>query len=307
MKEFRLNSFDGTEIACYLWDNVSEPFGIVQIAHGMGEHSARYEEFAAFLNSNGYIVIAEDHRGHGKTCGYDNRGIVEGDSYNDTISDMIAVTNYSKKKFKKPVVLLGHSYGSFLAQAYIERNGDNIAGCILSGTAYMNTGVVAFGRVLAKVQKALFGGKKPARLITKLSFGGYDKAFKSEKQPFAWLSRDKGVVSKYIDDPFCGAAFKMSLGFQSSFFNGLKGIYSAETLGQIPKDLPILLSSGDRDPVGGSGKLVSRLYEEYKAIGLTNLSIKLYPDARHEILNETNREEVYSDFLTFINKCVKSN
>ncbi|MBP5193527.1 MAG: lysophospholipase [Clostridia bacterium] len=302
MKEFSLNTFDNSEIACYLWDDVAEPIAVVQIAHGMGEHCGRYDAFAKYLNANGYMVIAEDHRGHGKTSGYDNRGIVEGDSYNDTVSDMIALTNYAEKKYKLPVVLLGHSYGSFLSQAYIERNGENIAGVILSGSAYMNTGAVAFGRIVASLQQAILGGKKPANLIAKLSFGAYDKQFKSENQPFAWLTRDVEAVHKYLADEFCGGAFTMSIGFQKSFFYGLKTVYTEEALESIPKTLPILVSSGSEDPVGGNGKLVTKLYDCYKAHGISDLTIKLYPEARHEILNEINKDEVYADFLAFIQR-----
>jgi len=302
MEEFNINSFDGADIACYLWDEVEQPIAVVQIAHGMGEHCGRYNDFASFLNKNGFIVIAEDHRGHGKTSGYDNRGIVEGDSYNDTVSDMIALTGYAEKKYKLPIVLVGHSYGSFLSQAYIERNGEALAGVILSGSAYMNTAQVAFGRLVAKIQNALFGGKKPAKLIGKLSFGAYDKQFKAENQPFAWLTRDKKVVKDYIADEFCGAAFDMSIAFQKSFFYGLKTVYQAASLDKIPKTLPVFIASGDKDPVGGNGALVSRLYEEYKALGLFDLDIKLYPEARHEILNEINKEEVYADFLAFIKR-----
>ncbi|NCA67124.1 MAG: alpha/beta hydrolase [Clostridia bacterium] len=302
MKEFKLKSFDGTEIACYLWDEVKKPIGIVQIAHGMGEHCPRYDHFATYLNNNGYIVIADDHRGHGKTCGYDNRGIVEGDSFGDTISDMIHLTAYAKEKYKLPLLLLGHSYGSFLSQGYIQKNGANIAGVVLSGSAYMNIPLTKIGKAIAMIQAYLFGNDKPAKLIGKMSFGAYDKPFAAEKQAFAWLSRDPEVSKKYIADPFCGARFAMSLGFQVSFFKGLGKIYTLDGLNAIPKTLPVLIVSGDKDPVGADGKLVTRLYEEYKTLGLAKTEFKLYPEARHEILNETNKEEVYSDILSFINK-----
>jgi len=166
----------------------------------------------------------------------------------------------------------------------------------------MNTGLVAFGRFIAKCQELIFGPKKPANLIAKLSFGAYDKQFKSENQPFAWLTRDVETVKKYIADEFCGAAYTMSIGFQKSFFCGLKTVYTEEALESIPKTLPILISSGDKDPVGTNGAMVKRLYEEYKSRGIADLSIKLYPDARHEILNEINKDEVYADFLAFIKR-----
>lgn len=305
MEEFKLNSFDGTEIACYAWDDVESPIGVVQIAHGMGEHCKRYNDFAKYLNANGFIVVAEDHRGHGQTSGFDRRGMVDGDSYNDTVQDMIGLTSFASTKYKLPIVLVGHSYGSFLSQAYIQRNGGAICGCILSGSAYMGTGLVAFGRLIAKIQKAILGGDKPAKLIANLSFGAYDKQFKSENLPFAWLTRDKKVIEEYKADPFCGAAYTMSIGFQKSFFCGLKKIYTNEALEAIPKTLPVLVTSGDQDPVGTNGKMVSRLFEEYKAHGV-NAQIKLYPGCRHEILNELNKKEVYSDFLTFINGAVEA-
>ncbi len=302
MKEFKLKSFDGTEIFCYAWDEVKKPIAVVQIAHGMGEHCARYDHFASFLNSNGYIVVADDHRAHGKTCGYDNRGIADGDCFNDTISDMINLTKYAKDKYKLPVLLLGHSYGSFLSQGYIQKNAANIAGVVLSGSAYMNIPLTKVGKIIAIVQAYLFGNDKPAKLIAKMSFEAYDKPFAAEKQKFAWLSRDADVSKKYIADPFCGAHFAMSLGFQVSFFKGLGKLYTPKGLAAIPKELPILIVSGDKDPVGGDGKLVTRLYEEYKALGLSKAEFKLYADARHEILNETNKDEVYGDVLSFINK-----
>lgn len=301
MKEFKLKSFDATEIACYVWDEVKNPVAVVQIAHGMGEHCPRYDHFATFLNSNGYIVIADDHRGHGKTCGYDKRGIVDGDSFNDTISDMIKLTEYAKDKYNLPIILLGHSYGSFLSQGYIQRNAQNIKGVVLSGSAYMDLPLTKMGKIIAAVQTYLFGADKPAKLIGKMSFGAYDKPFKDEKQKFAWLTRDAEVSKKYLADPFCGGRFNMSLGFQLSFFKGLGKLYTKEGLNAIPKDFPVMIVSGDKDPVGGNGKFVTMLFEKYTEIGLKNIKFKLYPDARHEILNEINKDEVYADVLGFFN------
>jgi len=224
------------------------------------------------------------------------------DCFNDTVTDMIQLTDYAKDKYKLPVVLLGHSYGSFLAQSYIQRNGENIAGVVLSGSAFMGTTLVKLGRIIAEVQNYFYGPDKPAKLIAKMSFGAYDKPFAAEKQKFAWLSRDPEVSKKYLADPYCGGHFVMSIGFQLSFFKGLGTLYTDAGLNAIPQELPILVISGDKDPVGGNGKLVTMLYEKYKAVGLKNTEFKLYPDARHEILNETNKDEVYADVLSFVNK-----
>ncbi len=298
MKEFKLKCYESNEIAVYVWDEVANPTAVVQISHGMAEWCVRYDHFASFLNSNGYVVIADDHRGHGKTSGFSEKGIVEGDSFHDTVEDMYQITRYAAETYKLPVLLFGHSYGSFLSQAYIEKYGDAIKGVILSGTAYMNSGLVKTGNLLAGAIGGFLGMDTPAKLISKMTFGSYDKLFASESQKFAWLSRDKAQVEKYAADEFCG--YPMCYGFQFSFFKGILKASTSRAIGRIPKNLPILITGGEEDPVGEQGKLPRRLFEEYKKAQLTDVSIKLYPGARHEILNELNQAEVYADILSFI-------
>ena len=301
MNQFKLTSPDKTQINVTIWDEVDSPKAIIQISHGMAEYGARYDAFAIEMNKNGYIVVASDHRGHGLTSGYDNRGITSGDSFNDSVEDLAMVTGHVAYKYNLPVILLGHSYGSFLAQAYIEKHGSLIEGVILSGSAYMNTAQVKMGGCIAGMQKALCGEAKPARLIEKLSFGSYNKPFEKEGK-FAWLSRDLNSNSKYVKDDFCG--FTMCLGFQASFLKNVSKLYGEEKLNAIPKTLPILILSGDNDPVGSNGKMTTKLYQTYKDFKL-NAQIKLYEGARHEILNETNKKEVYADILAFADKCLK--
>lgn len=302
MKTEKFKSFDGTVLQCYLWDDVRNPKGVVQISHGMAEHARRYDNFAGFLNKNGYIVFADDHRAHGMTSTKQSskgvKGFHKGDIYNDTVKDEIAITDYLKKKYDRPVIYLGHSYGSMIGQRYMEcENG--AAGVILSGTAMMKGGTLSLGAAISNMQFRTKGGETEGKTLDKLSFGAYNKPFKADNIPFAWLSRDKEQVKKYVLDEQCG--YVMSNAFFKYFLNGLKNVYKPENIAAINKDIPVALFSGSLDPVGGKGKLVQKMYNLLKEAGVKDVSIKLYDGARHEILNETNNQEVYADMLNTIN------
>ena len=303
MKTEKFTSFDSTILQCYLWNDVKNPKGVVQISHGMAEHARRYDAFAKFLNANGYVVFADDHRAHGMTSTKQSKkgiyGYHKGDIYNDTVRDEIAITAHLKERFGVPVVYLGHSYGSMLGQRYIEMKNES-CGAILCGSANMKGALLGVGCAVANVQYKLLGGEKAGKLLNALSFGSYNAKFKSDKTDYAWLSRDKEQVKKYILDEQCGGV--MSIAFFKFFFNGLKDSYKKENLAGIDKNKPIAIFSGALDPVGGAGKLVDKLYKQYVDLGVKDVSLKLYADARHEILNEVNNEEVYADFLAAIDK-----
>ncbi len=306
MKTEKFTSFDGTVLQCYLWNEVRNPKAVVQISHGMAEHARRYDNFANFLNKNGYVVFADDHRAHGMTSTKQSakgiKGYHKGDIYLDTVKDQIAITDYLSDKYNLPVIYLGHSYGSLIGQRYLEFENKS-SGVVLSGSANMKGALIGVGAALANAQYKVCGGEKIAKLLDKMSFGAYNKPFKADKTPFAWLSRDKEQVKKYILDEQCG--YVMSIAFFKYFLNGLKASYIPANLAKIDLDKPIAIFSGDKDPVGGKGKLVQKLYDQYKELGVKNLSIKLYPDARHEILNETNNQEVYNDVLAAIGSMIK--
>ena len=303
MKTEKFTSFDNTILQCYLWNDVKNPKGVVQISHGMAEHARRYDAFAKFLNANGYVVFADDHRAHGMTSTKQSKkgiyGYHKGDIYNDTVRDEIAITAHLKERFGVPVVYLGHSYGSMLGQRYIEMKNES-CGAILCGSANMKGALLGVGCAVANVQYKLLGGEKAGKLLNALSFGSYNAKFKSDKTDYAWLSRDKEQVKKYILDEQCGGV--MSIAFFKFFFNGLKDSYKKENLAGIDKNKPIAIFSGALDPVGGAGKLVDKLYKQYADLGVKDVSLKLYADARHEILNEVNNAEVYADFLAAIDK-----
>ncbi len=298
MEEKYFRTFDGKKLYVRIHDDVQNPKGVVQISHGMAEHISRYDDFASYLNQNGYIVVGEDERGHRNST--TKTGLVQGDSFTQSIEDKKMLVDYIKDTYHLPVVLLGHSYGSFLSQAVIEKHSADYEGVILSGTSYMRTALMSTGLTIVKFLSLFNDADKPAKLVEKLSFGAYSKCF-PEESPNNWLSRDPMTVRKYEADPDCGVT--MSYGFYKSFFSGVHKLYTDERLDTIRKDFPIFIAVGSMDPVSDKTKNAVRLYETYKKKGL-NVTYKAYDGARHEILNETNREEVYKDFLDFINRCV---
>lgn len=297
MKEFNFTGFNDYPINLAVWDEVEgEIKGVVQILHGMVEHIKRYDEFARFLNAHGYVVLGDDHRAHGVTAQGSLGVVPDGDCFADTVEDAILIGKYARETYKVPLLVFGHSYGSFLTQRYIQKCGEMKA-VVLCGSACMDIPDVKAGLCVEKMQAALFGEKKKANLIRKMSFGPYNNAFKGEKKENAWLTRDDVRREAYNADPMCN--YTMSIGFYTSFFSALSKLYSPEALSGISKDLPVFIISGDRDPVGGMGKLINRLYEVYKDNGLSRIEVKLYPEARHELLNELCREEVMGDVLAF--------
>lgn len=295
MKQIMMDTFDKKKISVNIWDKVDNIKGGVLIAHGMAEHPDRYDDFALFLNKLGYVVLADDHRGH-RYSAAGEKGQVDGNSFVQTIKDMDMLVDYIKNTYNTEVSLIGHSYGSFLSQAYIEKYSNKLKGVILSGTAYMKSPLIAAGLTIASTQNMLFGEDKPGKLIDKMSFGAYNKPFESQGQQFAWLSRDTEQVDKYEKDEFCG--YVMSLGFYKYFFKGIMGMYGQDKY-NINKKLPILIAVGSDDPVSQNAKLATKLYNFYKELGI-NVNYKVYEGARHEILNETNRAEVYEDFKNFL-------
>ena len=301
---FSFKTADGEDIFVYAWvPSRKTPSAVVQIAHGMTEHAARYERLAKALTDAGYAVYANDHRGHGRTAGTPERGGIFAASggFRKVIEDMHRLTDIIKKENDNlPVFLLGHSMGSFLSQGYLSLYGGDLAGCILSGSAGDNRLMANGGRVVAKIQSLLQGRTKRSRLLDAMSFGSFNKPFAPNRTAFDWLSRDNAEVDKYVADPWCG--FLCTAGFFYDLLSGIAWIHRPSVVKRIPVTLPIFVISGTNDPVGGKGKLVLKLISMYRALGIRDLSWKLYDGARHEILNETNRDEVTSDILGWLKR-----
>ncbi len=302
IKNFTFKSSDETEIFVYKWipkdGNVK---GIVQIAHGMAEHAERYDRFAKYLNKNGYIVYANDHRGHGKTAGaIDNLGyLADENGFEWLVKDIQTLSSLIKEENPSlPLFLLGHSMGSFVAQRYIMLSGKEIDGVILSGSNGKQGLMLKFGSIIAKREIKKHGRKTQSQKLDKLVFGGFSKTFEPSRTGFDWLSRDEKEVDKYTNDPYCGTVF--TAGFFHDFLIGLMEIEDKNNIALVPKDLPIYIFSGAQDPVGKFGNGVINLYNRYKNHGVKDIKYKLYKDGRHEMLNEINRDEVMDDVVAWL-------
>jgi alpha-beta hydrolase superfamily lysophospholipase len=303
VENFTFMDKGGLEIFVYKWlpDENVQVKGIVQIAHGMAETAARYEGFARSLTEDGFIVYANDHRGHGKTArDVEKLGDLGIDGFNSMVENMHGLNERIKKEnLNLPIFLFGHSMGSFLTQRYICLYGSELNGVILSGSCGKQGIIIDIARLIAKREIKKIGRSGKSNKLDKLSFGSYNNSFKPNRTAFDWLSRDIKEVDQYIADPFCGTVF--TAGFFYDFLGGLKSIADNMEIKNISKDLPIYIFSGDKDPVGKNGKGVLKLVKTYKGHGIKDLTHKLYEDGRHEMLNEINKEEVITDVLKWIN------
>lgn len=300
-KEFTFAGTDGKEIYTYNWIPECKIRGIIQISHGMAEHSARYCRFAEFMNNKGFAVFANDHRGHGKTAGNKSgRGFfAEKNGWKLCVDDMHQLTNYIKKEHPElPVFLLGHSMGSFLSRHFITSFGNQLKGCILSGTASHSPIILAAGSFIASIQILFFGIKHPSKLLNKMSFGAFNKRVPSPSTPFDWLSCDKELVQHYIADDYCG--FICSAAFFRDLFSGLKYINNHKNIQKTPIDLPLYFIYGSEDPVGNYGQGVDLAVSRYKNSGIKDITVKKFVGGRHEILNELNKEEVFQNILEWM-------
>ena len=294
-----LKSFDGTEIYVHEWRDVENPKAVVQIVHGMAEHAGRYDAFARFLNERGFVVVADDHRGHGKT-NPDTLGYAEGNMFADTVEDEAAITDYYKEAYPNlPYLLFGFSYGSFIAQSYLAKYGTRLTAAVIAGSSYKKDFEVYLGSLVAGMG-CLFAPKKPAKLIENLSFGAYKKKFEDGE----WLSVDKENNEAYYADPLC--AFTCSNRFYRDFFRGLRSLYTKRYIAGLPKSLPVLLASGESDPVGNMGKGVKKLYEFYtETAGMTDVAMVLFANSRHEFLNEKEgRDKKWGTIIEFFEEQV---
>ena len=278
----------------------ARPRGIIVIAHGMAEHASRYARFAASAVEEGYAVLAGDHRGHGATAAPGGFGFVaEKGGWERVVADMGTVLDAARRAWPDvPVFLMGHSWGSFLARDLAARRGGELAGLILLGTG---SGTGALTRPAAAVcagESRLRGPRHPSRLLNALAFGPYQRHFAPNRTEADWISRDAKEVDRYVADPWCG--FVCTSSFFRDLVAGQGVVNTASHAAAVPAELPMLLASGDRDPVGAMGRGVQRAATLYRRAGVREVSVLLYPGGRHELLNETNRDQVTGDILTWI-------
>lgn len=300
MASFTAKGADGLALHCYEWLPVGEVKAVVHIAHGMSEHGGRYMRVAELLNNAGYAVIANDHRGHGlslatgQTLGH----MADRDPWDKARQDLYLVNQQIASRLpNKNIILLGHSMGSFLAQDYLAHYGDSIMAAALSATNGPPGPLVKIGQLVAYIEKLRLGAKGHSPLILAMVFKAYNKAFKPNRTEFDWLSRDAEEVDKYVADPLCG--FECSIGTWIGMLKALPTIASAEALAKMDKRKPIYVFVGTDDPVGEKTKGVRRLLAAYQQHDFNAVSHKFYPGGRHEMLNETNRDEVIKDLITW--------
>ena len=283
------------EQVLYLHWRVFAPKAAVVISHGMVEHPARYDALASFLNAHNISVYGIYHIGHGEDAQILNHMPKGG--FDRCIANLNYLVKLARAESRAPVVLLGHSMGSFMAQHYITRY-NNLDALILSGST-VATPLVKLGTVLAKVLCALSPNKtKPSPFMNNLAFGSYNKAFPEAKTDFDWLSRDEAQVQKYIDDPLCGGI--CSISFYQNLTAGIASMGKPERLARINKNLPIYIQGGSKDPVSDMGRGLYALRQQYDDLGVKRVKLDVYQGARHEIFNELNWEEVYHNTLNFI-------
>ncbi|MCY7484277.1 alpha/beta hydrolase [Paenibacillus alvei] len=305
----RTNTFhfldeENVRIHVYHWlpDEAIEIQGVVQIAHGMTETALRYERFAEKLTAAGYVVYANNHRGHGRTAATEqDLGYVGENGFMWMVRNMAQLTKIIREQHNNlPLFLFAHSMGSFLAQQYITEHADLIDGLILCGSNGPRGPELLAGVSVTKLIASMKGSRHRSAFIDKLAFGSFNRKFQPARTQVDWLSRDPKEVDKYVEDPYCG--FLSTVGFYRDFFKLLRNIHRPEVMNHIPKQLPILLIAGDDDPVGNYGKGVRKLADQYRQLGLEQVECKLYEGARHELLNETNRDEVTADCLAWLQR-----
>lgn len=284
----------------YAWE-IDNPKGSLFIATGMEEYAERYDSFANFFCENGYNVYSIDYYGQGENAkGEDELGIVPRSAFSKSVRVLDdAVKKYAIKG--KPVIVFGHSMGSFIVQDYIQRYSSHAQKAIICGSDGDNSKLAyKFGYQLARLICKLRGETRKAKFLKSLAIGSYAKAIKHRETDCDWLSYDKGNVERYIADPKCGRG--SSNGFYRELLKGNHRLYKDKFLQKINKDLKILVTAGEEDPVGKNGKGPRRLEKMYKDLGVKDVTLKLYPNMRHEIHNETGKEQVLKDFLEFIEK-----
>ena len=291
---------DGTPLFTHRWLPDGDPKAVVQVAHGMAEHSARYARLAEALTAAGYAVYAHDHRGHGRTAGPDDHGsFADHDGWGTVVADLRAVGEHARAEHPGlPLFLLGHSMGSFLARAAVIEDGRDLAGLVLSGTGGDPGLLGRVGAGVAAAQARVRGRRHRSGLMDTLTFGQYNKAFAPNRTGYDWLSRDDAEVDAYVADPMCGEVF--SAGFFADLLSGLGPINDPKKVAGVRRDLPVLLLAGDADPVGEQGKGPRAVAQQYREAGLLDVTCTLYPGARHEIFNETNRDEVVGDLVRWL-------
>lgn len=298
-RQFYYDSAGSGKIAATCWETADKPVAIVQIVHGIAEHTARYDSFARYLNSLGYLVVAEDHMGHGATADGGIKGYFSGGWW-AAIEDVCALMRMTMKQYPGvPYILFGHSMGSFMVRSILAKYPDSgISGCVICGTGWQPSAVLEAGRLLAAGICKARGEQNPSQTIHNMAFGAYNKRVEHPRTHYDWLTRDAAIVDAYMADPMCG--YQASAGLMRDMFEGISYIQKKGNIARMNKALPVFFVAGGDDPVGDFGNGVRKAYKVFRDAGMERVKLRIYPLCRHEILNEINKDDIYKDISKWI-------
>jgi alpha-beta hydrolase superfamily lysophospholipase len=302
---FTLVSPDGVALFVYRWLPDTTPKAVVQIAHGLVEHAGRYARLAQALTRAGYAVYAGDHRGHGRTAPTpaDLGFFADRDGWRKCVDDLWWLNQrLATDNAGLPVVLIGHSMGSFMSQHFISEHGEALAGVVLAGSNGKPSRLTVAVDALARLERLRQGPRGRSALVHSLAFGSFNKRFAPVRTEADWISRDSAEVDKYVADALC--RFRPTLQLWIDLLDALSEIARPARQARIPKQLPIYIVAGTRDPVSGNGKGLQQLLSAYRSAGLQRVTYRFYPEARHELFNETNRDEVTRELLAWLDEVI---
>ena len=283
------------------------PRGVVPIAHGIAEHIRRYDDFMNFLAENGFVAVGNDHLGHGESVESPSElgFFAESDGWDRVVEDMDRLRDLMRRDYPDlPYIFFGHSMGSFLTRTYLIRYPEKYDAAILSGTGHQGKALVLGGCAAASLMVKRNGPRGDGKALNDMAFGSYCSKIANPRTPFDWLSRDEENVDRYMADPLCGFVAKVSL--YRDMMVGIRFITSQKNIDRMSKEQPIYFMSGQADPVGDYGKGVEKAYQAFCRAGLHDVTIRLYPDGRHEMLKEINKDRVYGDILNWLNSRIET-
>lgn len=301
-KDFFLSSNGKNMVSYQVYIPGGTPLGIVQISHGMAEHFGRYKVFAEFLTENGFLVCGNDHLGHGETAAaFEDFGYFgEKNGWVNMVDDLNILTMRMKDQHGNlPYFLAGHSMGSLLTRAYISCYGKELSGAIIIGTSGKNSSAKTAMPLVDLIGKTK-GERYRSRFLYSIAFGNYNKKYEKGSRKLAWMTRDNQVLDSFKSDPKCNFIFTVS-GFRD-LMKLVVYVSRQDWSAEVPKELPIILLSGDMDPVGDFGEGIRHVFKQLQLSGVKDLSLRLYPGFRHEILNEPGKEKIYQDILNWLRK-----
>lgn len=303
--DFTQTSLGVGTLHCCRWTPTGEIKGIVQIVHGIAEYIERYDDFAEYLCSLGYMVVAEDHMGHGQSVnGRGVKGYFHGGWFRAVDDSYQLLRSTMKANPGIPYVLFGHSMGSFMARTILCRYpGSGVSAAVICGTGWQPRGILTVGITACKLVCKAIGEEKPSQKLENMVFGGYNKKISNPRTPYDWLTKDETVVDAYIAHPMCG--FTPCCGLLRDMMQGISYIEKPQSLDVMNKELPVLFIAGEEDPVGSYGKGVEQTAEHFRKAGMKNVTCKLYPNDRHEILNETDKQTVYQNVSGWLSQVLK--